>query len=125
MKACAHCGERSDDNLIMCPKCGLVKVQNISQPSSHALPIYDIPAQPLPSAKVGFVRIVACTTIVEADRVVKELKSAGISADVENKLEAVTNLFADLRNAYPHIRIRISSKDYDTARQLLTKQKQL
>jgi Putative prokaryotic signal transducing protein len=103
----------------------LLKLKTLSQPSSQALPINDIPAQPLPSAKVGFVRIVTCTTIPEADRVVKELKSAGISAVIENKLEAVSNLYADLKNAYPYIRIRISSKDYDAARKLLTKQRHL
>jgi len=119
MKECAHCGEKSEDSLVVCPKCGSVKAQSVSQPSSYEPLRYDIPAKPLPPANDGSVPIVTCTTILEADRVVKELKSAGLSADIEDKLGALTNSFSDLRNSYPYIRIRISSKDYDAARKLL------
>jgi hypothetical protein len=84
-------------------------------------PRYDIPAQPPPAANDDSVLIVTCTTVLEADGVVKELKNAGIAALIENKFRVWTNAIADLRNAYPHIRIRISSKDYNAARKLLMK----
>jgi hypothetical protein len=80
---------------------------------------YDIPAQPPPPAHDGFVPIVKCTSLVEADRVVQELENAGISAHIDNKIGALTNLLTDLRNAYPFIRIWISSTDYGAARSLL------
>jgi hypothetical protein len=92
---------------------------NESDSERARLPKYDIPAQsPLPASN-GSVLIVTCTTCPEADRVVKILKKAGISANIENKWAALTNRFADLRNNYPHIRIRISSKNYDAAKELL------
>jgi hypothetical protein len=86
---------------------------------------YDIPAQPPPPAQNGFVRLVKCTTSPEADQVVKELKNAGIAADIENKMDALTNSFSDLRNDYPFIQIRISGRDYEAARKVLMRNPRL
>lgn len=47
------------------------------------------------------------------------LKEAGIFADIENKFKFMTFGLADLREAYPFIRIQVSRKFYTAARDLL------
>jgi hypothetical protein len=80
---------------------------------------YDIPPNPSDSSNEDLVAIVKCSTVFEADRVVRLLDQANIRAVIPNKWHFATESFADLRNCYPHIQVRVPRKCYAAARQAI------
>lgn len=80
---------------------------------------YDIPLQPSEGPEDGFVTIVKCANTLEADGIVRLLDRAGIRSQIQDKLGIAMSCFADLRNDYPSIAIRVARKSYSDARQLL------
>jgi hypothetical protein len=84
-----------------------------------SLPRYQIPVLPPDGLDHDYVTIVTCCTVIEADRVVKKLHRAGITASIPSKFKFVTAEVSDLRNSYPHIPVVVSRNAYVAARQLL------
>ena len=84
------------------------------KPSQHKIPV-----QPPPGAEHDFVTIITCSTIIEADRAVRMLEQAGVPTQIPDKFGIAASSFADLRNCYPHIPIRIARKYYGAAREVL------
>lgn len=80
---------------------------------------YDIPPVPSDCSSEDLVTIVKCSTVLEADRIVRLLDQANIPAVIPDKWHHVTQSLADLRNCYPHIQVRVPSKCYAAARQAI------
>ncbi|MDB6038174.1 MAG: hypothetical protein JWM99_2015 [Verrucomicrobiales bacterium] len=80
---------------------------------------YDIPTVPSDSSNEDLVTIVKCSTVLEADRIVRLLDQANIRAVIPNKWHLATESLADLRNCYPHIQVRVPRKCYSAARQAI------
>ena len=73
--------------------------------------------------KFDLVTLVSCQSIVEADVVVGQLESVGISAFIPD--EFVAQAMAWNINAFGYVRVQVSPKDYERAKTFLMELSQI
>lgn len=66
---------------------------------------------------MDLVTLVRCRTLAEADLVVSELSSAGIEAFIPD--EFLSQAMAWNLNAFGYVRVQVSPKDYQAAKEFL------
>jgi hypothetical protein len=127
MKNCAYCGKENDDHAVYCRECG---TEGFKQPASAAKPAEPVPPEPKSvSAKLEFltptpqememdvVNLIRCRTLGEADLLVAQLEAAGIPAFIPDQF-LMQNIGFNL-NTYGYVRIQVSPKDYEAAKEVL------
>jgi len=121
MKKCAYCGRENDDNAIPCSECGTeFGHANPAQPTPKtepARPKYQIRPLSPEDAKLDLVTIVSCQTLFDADMVVSELEAAGITALIPDEFVAETMAYG--LNAVVYVRVQVSPRDYDAAKDVI------
>ncbi len=122
MKKCAYCGRENSDEAVYCRECG-TEFERPSAPPNPPPPNPKKPEytfQPLSEAdkQKDLVTLVVCGTLLAADMIVGRLSAAGIPAFIPDEyLMQVTGFNL---NAFGYVRVQISPKDYEAARDLLT-----
>lgn len=137
MKSCTYCGGENDDQAVICTGCGTAEFKT---------PVLDAPISPAPgetptdTAAAGtppttptsklefkaltpedmnkdFVTLMSCRTLVDADLIVSQLESAGISAFLPDQY--VMQTISWNLNTYGYVRVQVAPKDYEPARNYL------
>ena len=123
MKICAYCGHQNDDAAIQCRECGTDEFKSGAQVNVPSFVTSPIPTKlefvPLaPEEKENdFVTLARCRTLLEADMLVAQLESAGISAFIPDQflMQAISwNV-----NTYGFVRVQVPPKEYETAKEFL------
>lgn len=110
---CSNCGKSLWFVNDVCPFCKTTIQQQKAGPQTG------VEARPDPE---GLVTLTSCETLSQADAIRAQLEGAGIEVHVpdENLMQAVAwNL-----NTFGFVRVQVSSKDYETAKQVLASFKQ-
>ncbi|HEX5400028.1 MAG TPA: DUF2007 domain-containing protein [Verrucomicrobiae bacterium] len=122
MKKCPYCGAEYADDTLMCP------VDHTSferprespttpSPAASNRPEFDFPPLSPEDQMKDLVTAVTCRTLAEADLIVSRLRAAGIEAFLPD--ECLMQTIGWSFNTYGFVRVQISPKDYDAARELL------
>lgn len=119
MKNCSYCGAEYPDDAKMCA----IDHTPFEQPAAPPTPKAEKPEyrfRPISAEdrEKDFVTLVTCTTLPAADVIVGRLETAGIKASVPD--ETLMNVMGGGLAAFGFVRVQISSKDYETARELLS-----
>jgi len=127
MKNCAYCGKENDDDAIHCRECGTDEFKTLASADRPAEPV--APDLDLAPTKLEFmtptpqemamdlVSLTRCRTLGEADLVVAQLEAGGIPAFIPDQF-LMQNVGFNL-NTYGYVRIQVSPKDYEAAKELL------
>ena len=128
MKNCAYCGKENDDDAVYCRECG---TEGFKTPASADEPAESVTPEPeFASAKLEFmtptpqememelVNLARCRTLGEADLLVAQLEAAGIPAFIPDQF-LMQNIGFNL-NTFGYVRIQVSPKDYEAAKELLS-----
>jgi Putative prokaryotic signal transducing protein/zinc-ribbon domain len=128
MKKCAYCGKENEDDAVYCRECGTEDFQtpaSAEKPAKLVTPeLESAPAKlefltPTPQEmQMDLVNLIRCPTLGEADRLVAQLESAGIPAFIPDQF-LMQNIGFNL-NTFGYVRIQVSPKDYETAKELLS-----
>jgi len=125
MKTCAYCGQENDEGAAHCSGCGTTDFKGsnreVTPPpatpeSFHPTEQEFVPLTPGDMLK-DLVVLTRCRTLLEAEMIVSRLDSTGIYAFIPDQflMQAVTwNL-----NTYGYVRVQVSPRDYDTAKEFL------
>jgi hypothetical protein len=126
MKNCGYCGRENDDKAAHCRECGTEFVRAElppTKPSEKSDGPGDQSAPMSPDERVQDLVILArCRTLLEADLLVSRLEAAGIPAFIPD--QSLVQLVAWNVNTYGYVRVQVSSKDYEAARQLISTEAQ-
>ena len=127
MKVCKYCGRENDDEAVHCRECG---TQEFKTPASKTAPpeLPDtLPESAEPNGqfreltpeemKMDFVTLMTCRTVLEADMIVGQLGSAGIPAFIPD--EFLSQAVSWNLNTYDYVRVQVSPKDYESAKEFL------
>jgi hypothetical protein len=127
MKNCAYCGRENDDEAVYCRECG---TDGFKQPAPVAKPADPVTPEPefvstrleflTPTPqemKMNVVSLARCRTLGEADLLVAQLEAVGIPAFIPDQF-LMQNIGFNL-NTYGYVRIQVSPKDYEAAKELL------
>jgi hypothetical protein len=139
MKMCNYCGRQNEDEAVRCYECGTQEFKTpAAEPGAGTLPKMveksrsskeaDAPAKNSTTGwefreltpremEMDLVTLIGCRTLTEADMIVSELRGAGISAFIPDEFlsqAVVWNL-----NAYGYVRVQVSPKDYESAKEFL------
>jgi hypothetical protein len=129
MKNCAYCGKENDDDAVRCRECGTDEFKqsaSAEKPAESVTPEPEAEAEPArlefltPTARemeMDLVNLIRCRTLGEADLLVARLETAGIPAFIPDQF-LMQNIAFNL-NAYGYVRIQVSPKDYEAAKELL------
>jgi hypothetical protein len=121
MKKCSYCGRENDDNAARCSECSTEFAQSsTTQPAGEPQPggpKYQIRPLSPEDAKLDLVTIVTCQTLFDADMVVSELEAAGITALIPD--EFVAEAMAYNLNALGYVRVQVSPRDYNAAKDVI------
>ena len=125
MKRCSYCGRENADDAFHCRECGTEFERPSEPPHPEATPSAsgtegpEFELAPLAPADrdEDLVTLVKCRTLVAADMIVSRLRAEGILAFLpdEGLMQAIGWNF----NTYGYVRVQVSPKDYDAARELL------
>jgi Putative prokaryotic signal transducing protein len=128
MKHCAYCGKENTDDAVACRECGTEEFKEA--------PLVDKPAEPVtPEAEsastelefltptpqemeMALVNLARCRTLGEADLLVAQLEAADIPAFIPDQF-LMQNIGFNL-NTYGFVRIQVSPKDYEAAKEVLS-----
>ena len=119
MKKCPYCGAGYPDEAVRC-----AIDQTPLDPPAESLPAQPRQREyefvPLAAAEKqnDLVTLVRCRTLVAADLVGSLLRSAGIEVFLPD--EFLMQSIAWNLNAFGYVRVQVSPKDYDSARNLLS-----
>jgi Putative prokaryotic signal transducing protein len=121
MKKCSYCGRENSDEASHCFECG-TEFDPIAPPPpprqpEPAGPRYRIRALSPEEAKLDLVTIVRCGTLIEADMIRSQLEVAGITAWIPD--EFLAEAFAFDLNAVGYVRVQVSPKDYEAAKDVI------
>ena len=121
MKKCSYCGRKNSGDAVYCCECGTEFDRPIAppppQPQERKQPEYTFEPLCEEDRRNDLVTIVRCDSLVAADLVASRLRAAGILTFIpdERLMQAVGFNF----NTFGYVRVQVSPKDYDAARDLL------
>ena len=122
MKKCSYCGRDNTDETEHCFECG-TDFESVGEPPSEPppreieRPEYEVAPLSAADRQKDFVTLVTCRNMVTADIVASRLRAAGITAFFPD--ESLMQLVGWNFNTYGYVRVQISPKDYDAAKDLL------
>ena len=121
MKICAYCGRENQDDAIQCSECATTEFKTSGPPTPSA-PVEQVRwrfAQ-VSAAEMNndFVTLVTCQNLPEADLVVNHLEGAGIEAFIPDE-SAMQNAAFLLNLASGFVRVQVSRRDYESAKEFL------
>ncbi len=129
MKKCAYCGRENDDDAVYWRECGTDGFKTpafADKPSDSVTPEHEFASAklefmtPTPQEmEMDVVNLIRCRTLGEADLLVAQLESAGIPAFIPDQF-LMQNIGFNL-NTFGYVRIQVSPKDYEAAKQLLSR----
>ena len=122
MKKCSYCGAEYPDDAVICP----IDHTPFEPPAAEPPPPKakarepEYRFAPLTSAdrQKDFVTLVTCATLPAADIILGRLQAAGIEASMPD--ESLMNVMGGVLTGFGNVRIQITPKDYDTAKELLS-----
>jgi hypothetical protein len=119
MKKCSYCGAEYPDDAVMCP----VDHTPLERPAEPPPPEPKKPEYRFPSISAedrekDFVTLVTCPTLPAADIILGRLQAAGIEVSIPD--ESMMNVMGGGLAAFGFVRVQISPKDYDAAKELLS-----
>jgi hypothetical protein len=127
MKHCAYCGKENDDDAVSCRECGTEEFKEApraDKPAESMTPEPEIVATKLEfmsltpqEMQMDVVNLMRCRTLGEADLLVAQLEAAGIHAFIPDQF-LMQNIGFNL-NTYGYVRIQVSPKDYEAAKEVL------
>ena len=88
-----------------------------SLPPDPKRPEFEFAPLSAAASQQDLVTLVSCRTLVEADLVVSRLRAEGIEAFLPD--ESLMQVIGWNLNTYGYVRVQISPKDYEAARDLL------
>lgn len=123
MKKCSWCGKEYPDEVVMCPTdhTRLDAPGKSAAPAAESAPArakYSFVALSEADKQKDLVTLVTCGTLPEANLVAARLNAEGIEAFVpdENLMQVIGwNL-----NTFGYVRVQVSPKDYDLAKEVLS-----
>ncbi|HEY0457423.1 MAG TPA: hypothetical protein VGE41_13715 [Verrucomicrobiae bacterium] len=127
MKICSHCGRENEDRADKCEACGQEtftthmasgpvvdpNIATAQSDSKHRIFYEFMPLKPQDQNK-DLVTLLKCYTLAEADSVVNCLEAAGIAVFEPDQVANLGNVGS--------VRVQISPKDYEAAREVLTQE---
>jgi hypothetical protein len=120
MKKCSYCGAEYSDDKTVCP----IDRTSLETPAASprpqpTKPIKEFELVPLSDAERenDLVTLVRCATLVSADMVAANLRGAGIEVFLPD--EFLMQSVGWNMNTFGYVRVQVSPKDYDSARELL------
>jgi hypothetical protein len=139
MKICGYCGRQNDDEAVSCRECGTQDFKTpAAEPGAGTLPTMVEKSRSSPEADalaensaprwefrkltpqemdMDLVTLIGCRTLTEADLIVSELRASGISAFIPD--EFLSQAVAWNLNTYGYVRVQVSPKDYESAKEFL------
>jgi hypothetical protein len=121
MKICDYCGRQNEDEAIKCCECGTQEFKisaaetNIPAESpTHGWKFKELTPQEM---QMDLVTLFRCRTLTEADMIVSQLHSAGIFALIPD--EFLSQAVSWNLNTYGYVRVQVSPKDYESAKEFL------
>jgi hypothetical protein len=120
---CEWCGRENSAEAVTCHECGTpirsqkaeAKIRpTIPKPQKARWAFRTLTPQEM---KLDLVILLTCRSIVEADVIVGQLESIGISAFIPDEFLAQT--MAWNLNAFGYVRVQVSPKDYEQAKDFL------
>src|ERR1700733_6021164 len=122
MKKCDYCGRENDGAAVHCRECGTefprAEIPAPLPPEKPAGPEYEFASLSADERNQDLVNLVRCRTLLEADMLVSRLEAAGIPAFIPD--QNLVQMVAWNVNTYGYVRVQVSPKDYDAARELIT-----
>jgi hypothetical protein len=128
MKHCAYCGKENDDDALNCRECGTEEFKETllaAKPAESVKPEAEFTSTKLefmtPTSQemeMDMVNLARCRTLGEADLLVAQLEAAGIPAFIPDQF-LMQNIGFNL-NTYGYVRIQVSPKDYEAAKEVLS-----
>jgi hypothetical protein len=121
MKKCPYCGAEYPEDALACsvdqtpfdqPDNALQQQSPPKEPEYTFAPLSD------EDKKRDFVTLLTCLTLADADMIVSQLDAAGINAFLPD--ESLMQITGWNLNTYGYVRVQISPKDYEAARELLS-----
>jgi hypothetical protein len=123
MKICAYCGRENDDAAVQCLECGTDEFKRGARVDAPSLTTSPIPtklefAPSVPEERENdFVTLTRCRTLLEADMIVAQLESAGISAFIPDQF--LMQSISWNVNTYGFVRVQVPLKVYEAAKEFL------
>jgi hypothetical protein len=119
MKTCSYCGTEYPDDATLCA-IDQTPLDRPGEPPAAAEPKrteYLLRSLSPADQKKGLVTLVKCGTLMEADMVATRLRAAGIQAFLPD--ECLMQFVSWNFGTFGYVRVQVSPKDYDAARNLL------
>lgn len=123
MKLCAYCGRENTDEAIHCSECGTGEFKDCAiadPPPTNRSPVLEFAPLTPEAMQKDLITLMTCRTLAEADLIVSRLEGTGIAAFIPDQflMQAICwNL-----NTYGYVRVQISPKDYEAAKDSLLAQ---
>jgi hypothetical protein len=120
MKTCSFCGTEYPDDATMCASDHTPLDQPVETPAPEPQPGPEYEFTPLTEAqrRLNLVTLVRCATLSEADLIASRLRVAGIDVFIPD--ESLMQVMGGDQNAFGYVRVQISPRDYDSAKELLS-----
>jgi hypothetical protein len=124
MKACSYCGAEYPDDAVMCT-IDHTPFERLADPTEVGVPTEREPKNPeyrfssisAEDMKKNFVTLLSCATLPEAGVIVGRLEAAGIEVFVPD--ESLMTVTGGCWTTFGSVRVQISPKDYEAAKELL------
>jgi hypothetical protein len=123
MKICAYCGRENEDAAVQCLFCGTDDFKSDAPGDRATLPVSAIRTQlefvPLSpeESENDLVTFLRCRTLLEADLIVTQLESVGISAFIPDQF--LMQAIAWNVNTYGFVRVQVPPQEYEAAKAFL------
>jgi len=125
MKLCAYCGRENEDTAVACRECGTDEFRSTApdetptteqSPSNSPFQLEFVPLAP-EEMQNDFVTLTKCRTLLEADMIVAQLDSAGISAFIPDQF--LMQSISWNVNTYGFVRVQVPPKQHEAAKEFL------
>ena len=121
MKTCGYCGRENMDQAVHCSECGtteFISPKTAASAGETSSPGLDfVPLAP-GEQQAHLVTLMRCSSLLEADMIVSQLESAGISAFIPDQF--LMQAEAWHVNPYGFVRVQVSPADYAAAKEFLS-----